>query len=443
MGADVRQGNGRTVETRKIDDLVGGGNFQTSEGSDLRMHLILSSTYLDERTAESRTAFTIPENDLAEISRTVVDFVRAEVFADQFESWEADRRQAFNSFLADQPIFAFQDPDELFEKSIPHNASSPEAFVRSLSVLRMRRENEREKQLSELVGTVVTGDRLPENFSELVATAARGIQANELTSLAHHAARRKVVLELLDRMIRRVRDTEEGTPASNHLENTLHTLLAPMRTMGTDPADIVRSSHDLWILDERLTYTAGFSSDQQLRKTVSNSPSSDRPDILLWNTGFGLAPIEEPYGNGDVDDIEPLSRVFIVELKRPGRTKYGSADLIESQIMKYVAQIRGGRIEGFGRRSIRISNDCQFYGLAIADFTPQLLENELDRWEPIDNGTGRRRSFATQNTVIDVIEWSSALKSARERNRALLSMAGLKLRANAAFDKPAPSLSDG
>jgi hypothetical protein len=78
----------------------------------------------------------------------------------------------------------------------------------------MRREQERELTLGNLVGSLVSGGNIPENFSELVQRAAKGIRTNEMTSLAHHAARRKVVLDLLDRLIRRVRDSDAGRPIS-------------------------------------------------------------------------------------------------------------------------------------------------------------------------------------------------------------------------------------
>ena len=200
-----------------------------------------------------------------------------------------------------------------------------------------------------------------------------------------------------------------------------------MRMRGDNPRTLEKSSHDLWILDERLTFTAGFSSDLQLRKVVEESTSKDRPDILLWNIGFGLAPIEEPYGDAEVDDTQPLSRIFIVELKRPGRTRYSAAESIEQQVMKYVRELNEGKIEGFGRRKIRVSKDCQFYCLVVADIDGDLKDQLFGATE-IDNGTGRRIEKSAARTVIDIVEWSHLLSSARDRNRALISMADLHLK---------------
>ncbi|MEM1149004.1 MAG: ATP-binding protein [Pseudomonadota bacterium] len=428
-------GNGRTVESRKIDDLLGINDLEHEGQDELRVHLVVGSEFLDARTAESRTAFTIPEGELSDITRSVVTSVRNGIFAEKFRDWDKQRRFAFDQFLADQPIYAFSDPDDLFENQVPPTATTPEQFVRSLSVVRMRREQERELTLGNLVGSLVTGGNVPENFSELVARAAKGIQANEMTSLAHHAARRKVVLDLLDKLIRRVRETDAGKADKHHLERTLHSLLVPMQLAGWDHETVERSSHDLWILDERLTYTAGFSSDLQLRRSMRDSESEDRPDVLVWDVGFGLGPISVPYGDDDVNELEPLQEVFVVELKKPGRKEYGPNDRVEDQLTKYIREIRAGEVESFGRRKIRVSNDCRFYCLVIADIEGQLKNGELSSWEPIDNGRGRRRELRVLNAIIDVFEWSEVLRSARDRNRALLSMAGLSLRADTAFER--------
>ena len=428
-------GNGRTVESRKIDDLLGISDLEHNGQGELRVHLVVASEFLDARTAESRTAFTIPEGELGDITRSVVTSVRNGVFSDKFREWDKQRRLAFDLFLADQPIYAFSDPDELFDKQVPATATTPEQFVRSLSVVRMRREQEREQTLGNLVGSLVPGCDIPENFSELVQRAAKGIQTNEMTSLAHHAARRKVVLDLLDKLIRRVRETDAGKADKHHLERTLHSLLVPMQMAGWDPDTVERSSHDLWILDERLTYTAGFSSDLQLRRSIKGSESEDRPDLLVWDVGFGLGPIAVPYGDDDVYELEQLQEVFIVELKKPGRTEYGPNDRLEDQLTKYIRELKAGEVESFGRRKIRVSHDCRFYCLVVADIEGQLKNGELSSWEPIDNGRGRRRELRVMNTIIDVFEWSEVLRSARDRNRALLSMAGLSLRADTAFER--------
>lgn len=441
-------GNGRTIESRKIDDLLGISQLSADGHESLALHLIVESTYLDERTAESRTAFTIPEEDLKKIVKAVVTEARKNFIADQVVEFDKMRRTTFHEFLNEQPIFAFGDAEEIFT-SLPVGATTQEAYAQALVVPRMRAEKRRETKLSELIQGLISGDKVPEDFSEIVLEAAGGVQENERTSLAHHAARRRVVLDLLDQLIRRVRMKKDGEDVY-HLEKTLHSLLVPMRTIGSDPKKWESAAHDLWIVDERLAFTSSFASDVPLKDFVVESGLEDRPDIVLWDIGFGLGPVDEAGGKTDIDDTRPLSEVFIVELKHPGRKNYGSEERIEDQVRKYAKAMMDGEVESFGKRKIKVSSDCQFHCLVVADFLGR-LGDEVSGWDPIYNGLGRQRRLGGDfsGVTIEAIEWDYMLNSARTQNRALLSAAGMQKSGKTEFSvRPSPefaahSLEDG
>lgn len=97
--------------------------------------------------------------------------------------------------------------------------------------------------------------------------------------------------------------------------------------------------------------------------------------------GLGLQPQHHslPVRGGDL--------LFIVELKHPGRTNYKPEERIEDQVRRYVANIKGGKIEGFGRRKIRVSADCKFHCLVVADFHGRLAD-EISGWDYIHNAQG-------------------------------------------------------
>lgn len=432
-------GNGRTVESRKVDDLLGITDLTHDGHEQLVLHLLVSGEFLDDRVAESRTAFTIPENVLQAVVKEAVTIARNEMISDQLTEFDRVRRGAFEQFLSNQPIFAVGSVEQLFS-TLPVGATSDEAFVKHLSIPRMRAEKHREQRLRDLVGTVVSGDKVPEDFAEVVRRAADGIHENERNSLAQHAARRRVVLDLLDALIRRVRDNPDGEDR-HHLEKTLHSLLVPMRVVSTDPRDIERSAHDLWIIDERLAFASGFASDRALRNFVAGSADKDRPDIVVWDTSFGLGSVSTQGGHDNVDDVEPLSRIFLVELKHPGRKSYGAEERISEQVVKYVRALRDGEIEGFGRKKIKITKDCQFHCFVVADFEGRLA-TEVEEWDPIYNDRGRRRQLGGvySNVVIEAVEWDFVLSTARETNRALLDAAGLQKHSLSEFEQQAAEL---
>lgn len=426
-------GNGRTVESRNVDDLVAIGPLRSDDSEDLALHILVRSVALDENVSESRTTFTLPDGELTDIVKVAVNAARAEFISDQLKEFDTARRIEFDKFLNQQPIFGYANQDDIFN-NLPANAKSPEDFVSKLAIPRFRAEQRREETLTSLVEKVVSGDEVPENFMDIVKQAAEGVHDNQRAALAHHAARRRVVLDLMDRLIRRVRETPHND--KNHVENTLHTLLVPMRVNSTNPDDEEAAAHDLWLLDERLAFASCFSSDKSLANVLSDSDSALRPDILLWDVLYGMGTVGQQGGEIEIEDTEPLSTVFIVELKHPGRTNYTPEERIEDQVRRYVANIKGGKIEGFGRRNIRVSLDCKFHCLVVADFHGRLAD-EVSGWDYIHNAQGRERRLGGDhsNVIIQAVEWDYVLASSRQANRALLDAAGLDRARTTTFKK--------
>lgn len=427
-------GNDRTVETRNIDSLVGIGPLEAQGVEDLAMHLVVRSPFLDERVAESRTSFTgIQSSLLDDIVKSAVNEAREKLIADQLMTFDKERRRNFDDFLTEQPIFGYDDREQIFA-SLPATATTREDFVSKLALPRYRMERKREERLTTIVESVVSGDAVPEDFDKIIREATEQVQENERSSLAHHAARRRVVLDLMDQLIRRLRNTKSGE--KYHLESTLHSLLVPMRVNTNDPSKREHAAHDLWLLDERLAFTSGFASDVELRHSLADEISQDRPDLFLWDQLYCLAPVEEQGGLENVDDLDEISQIFIVEFKHPGRSGYEAGESVTTQITKYVDKIKHGKIEGFGRRNIKVSDDCRFHCLLIADFEGG-LKNEIASWDPIQNKRGRERQLRGDfdGVVIQAFEWDYVLKSAMTSNRALLDAAGLTRRGQTKFEK--------
>src|SRR5262249_50335297 len=157
----------------------------------------------------------------------------------------------------------------------------------------------------------------------------------------------------------------------HYLEKTLHSFICPMGIRGDDPAEVKNRAHELWIVDERLAFTRAFSSDKRFDAIMANGGSADRPDLLVWNLAYGLGVTE----TDSVDTSEPLRTMMIVEFKRPGREDYKEADdQIETQIVKYLGQLRGGELESFDRARIRVAEDCVFYCYVVADIVGDLKQ---------------------------------------------------------------------
>ena len=428
--------NGRTVETRKVDGLLGVTDLERDMEKDLVFHGCVSGEYLDLRVNEGRTAFNLTEKTLNEISRGCMEQVRTKLLPAQVEAYVEKRRENYQSFVTRYPTFGFDD-DETQLQRVPFHATTAEDFAAGLVKYQIRREEERQKALQALIDTLDLQD-IPANFDKTVSDAARGIQASEQLALAQHVVRRKLALELLEKLIRRLR-TRKDKDDDHYLEKTLHSFICPMGIRGDNPVEVKGRAHELWIVDERLAFTRAFSSDKRLDAIMTAGGSADRPDLLVWDLAYGLGVTE----SDSVDVSEPLRTMMIVEFKRPGREDYKEAeDQIEAQIVKYLGQLRGGELESFDRARIRVAPDCVFHCYVVADIIGD-LEQQLSNWETTANGQGRIRPLKNHyRGSIEVIQWQDLVNDAWMRNRATLHAAGLSrskptlIKAPAVFVEP-------
>lgn len=414
--------NSRTVETRKVDNLLGIVNLERDGESNLAFHGCVSGEYLDLRVNEGRTAFNLPEKTLKDISRACMEIVRERLLPEQVKVYVEKRRDDYVDFVERYPTFGFDD-DETQLGRVPFHASSAEDFASGLIKYQIRREEQRQESLQTLIDALDLED-VPFSYEASVAKAAHDIQTSERLALAQHVVRRKLALELLDKLIRRIR-SRDGHEDDFHLERTLHSFICPMSVKGDDATEIKSRAHDLWVIDERLAFTRAFSSDKRLDAIMAEGGSSDRPDLLVWDLAYGLG-ATDTVDPDTVDVTEPLRTVMVVEFKKPGRTLYRKAeDQVEQQITKYLAQMKGGEIETFDRARVRVADDCIYYCYVVADIVGD-LEQQLSAWDTTSNGKGRIRPLRGQYSgQIEVIQWQDLVNDAWMRNRATLHAAGL------------------
>jgi hypothetical protein len=415
-------GNGRTVETRKVDNLLGVTNLERDRETELVFHGCVTGEYLDVRVNEGRTGFNLPEKTLNQISRGCMTEVRKTLLPAQVEAYAKVRKQHYQSFVSRYPTFGFDDDETQLER-VPFHATTAEEFAAGLVKYQIRREEDRQDALQSLIDALDLED-VPANFDQTVIDAARGIQASEQLALAQHVVRRKLALELLEKLIKRIR-ARDGKPDDHHLEKTLHSFICPMGIRGDNPKEVKSRAHELWIVDERLAFTRAFASDKRLDAILAKGGSADRPDLLVWNLAYGLG-VTESSEQESVDVSEPLRTVMIVEFKKPGRTSYPAAeDQIENQITKYLAQLQGGEIETFDRAGVRVASDCIFHCYVVADIVGD-LKQQLSNWETTANGQGRIRPLKNQyRGSIEVIQWQDLVNDAWMRNNSTLRAAGL------------------
>jgi len=181
--------DGRTVETRKVDGLIGLGPISNESATDLCLHVCVDSPYLNARVNEGRTAFNIPESELKKITREVVEKVKSAFIHEQISDYKIARAENYRDFIASYPIYDYADPEIQLDK-VPFGANSPEEFAAGLVKDQVRQEEDRKKTLQAIVAEISEGEFESADFSETIIKVAEELQQSEKLSLAQHVVRR-------------------------------------------------------------------------------------------------------------------------------------------------------------------------------------------------------------------------------------------------------------
>ncbi|USP01759.1 ATP-binding protein [Bartonella taylorii] len=398
----------RTVTTESIDNLIGFGKFGTQK---LVYHGCISGQYLDDRVNQERTHFSFKNSILKDILRAVANNITQSVLAPENEEYERKRLNTLKKFCKTHPSYRFESYEKLLE-TLPKAAKNTEGFVKTLAIHKLRREKKQNKRIEEIYREITEGNANTDSFSQKVSELAREVKDEETRQLAEYVIRRKVILKILEGLIIELKKNVNGQEVP-HLEKTLHKLICPMRVRGDDPESQENLTHDLWIIDERLTFTKYFASDVPINQIIQDSTEKSRPDLLCYNQLYALG-LE---GRLDAD----LDRLMLVEFKRPGQKKYKAGYTPMEQINKYLNKLKGKSIKTFDNKKIKISEQCVFYCYIIADIEGE-LKTQTSTWQKTANGRGRTNLLQGDfRGSVEIIEWNDLLQDAKLRNEAFIS----------------------
>lgn len=415
-------GNNRIVKDTDIDTFMGKTEaYENASGQRVKFRSILSSPILDKSVNQERTDFT---GDCAGLKGKDV----IEMFQDDLREFlqipltdlREEQKRIIKNVIRMYPSIQEGSVDDMVESLAAegYGVGDEKTIFRKFSHKRFIRDKKRNEEISNLISKIDTGNYKPEDILGEIEDIQKATRDEERKSLAEYVTRRRVVLRLLKNAIRYIRQIPEGTDSDYQQENVLHNLICPMRETGVGE-NKASFAHDLWIVDERLTFSQFVASDVPLRRIVEDTPDSSRPDIAIFQNIFSFSP--------DDPEKKALSRVLIVEFKRPGRTSYGAEEDPVFQVMDYIDKFKEKKIRTDDGRPVSIPPHCIFNCFIIADSC-----EKLDKWTrdfvPAPDGMSKFKdlpSASGYNGSIELIGWSRLLDDAEMRNRPFFEKLGI------------------
>jgi hypothetical protein len=254
----------------------------------------------------------------------------------------------------------------------------------------------------------VTALLASESSEDLTAKAAELVSLVSESSkneLAHYVTLRKQVLELFKRSL------ELDSTGTHQSEAAVHSVIFPTRS---DDQSTSYEDHNLWILDERLTFTNYVASDLPL-----DGAHSQRPDIIAFDQRVAFRA-----------ENEASNPVTIFEFKRPRRDDFVNPSSKEDpvqQIIRYVNSMRAGKYQTPKGRDIHVSQTTPFYGYVVCDLTAKVKDwlREEKNFTPMPDNLGWFNWFGNINLYVEVLSWDKMLRDAEMRNRVFFHKLGI------------------
>lgn len=403
---------------------------------DMRYLVLVSSNYLNGKDCDTRGDLSIIKREDFRKSDELFSIGKKEILFEDIEDNVDDiinriypeintkSQEKLSKINEIKNLFLFN--DEVLENlSISLNDSEDriiEKLHNAESKISAKRDAEIFNQMNSLKNLNPADKNFDSNLTSTIEKLTKEIPIQNRTALTHYVARRKIILELFQKVLNR-KLLVQNDGSRNNDEQLLHNIL--FQQSATNP-----NSSDLWLINEDFIYFKG-TSEKQLSKLEINGEKvfkakfTEEEDRYLLSLGENRT-IKRP----DVLLFPEEGKCIIIEFKTP-----------EANVSEHLTQIDlyASLIRNYTEDKFQITT---FYGYLIGEsIEPRDVMGRVSRYEysyhfdylfrPSENVNGfddrKNGSIYTE-----VIKYSTLLQRAKKRNEIFIEK--LKINDNFEFD---------
>ena len=365
----------------------------------------LAGEYLDATVNTERSDFNFEDRPLLntatepEIIATAIGFIRLYLHDDLSKVADEKRQQIDSLVQSKRPIYRLllnRNPS-LYDE-IPAGLSE-EKLDLELYKHQQKWELETAEKRIDIEAKVKEDATSDPSFQALFDEYCQSITDLSRASLAEYVAKRKAVIDLLNEAIEA---DEEGEYSR---ESRIHKIICPMQTTSDE---IKLDDMNLWLIDDRLAYHHFLASDKVISSIpLLESTIGKRMDLAVFDAALSYT--------ADPDNINSIT---IVELKRPQRNDSDNDPVW--QVLKYVRDIKAGRIKKANGRDFGNMDNVSFYCYVVGDLTQSMRDSAArSGLTKSQDKEGYFGYIPEYGAYVEVISYDKLVKDAKQRNRAL------------------------
>jgi hypothetical protein len=399
--------NNRGVKSVGIGNLIGTSTHFDEDDKKFFYSAYISSPYLDEHVNISRTDFDIPENSqqmsindcpisISDIKNAITD--KSKKFLSEFIEILSERKQEIvsnhvsniNPTLRAVPNYC----PEIFDEIEPN--SSEEKIDEILYRYKGKTEYKIRKRSENLLKTQATSiEEIQEEYESL----CNQLEDFQKDQLAGYIIFRKMIIDLLDKKI------ELNASGKYSNEDIIHDIIFP-RKSSSDELNF--KDHNMWLIDERLTFHAFATSDNRLCDSVA-SESQERPDIITF---------------AEIDEDKTARAVSIIEFKKPQRLKFDEDPT--RQLYRYIRKVKENKVLLPNGRNLYVNETTRFYCYAVCDLNNNIREfAENNNYAMLKGERGFYIYNRNLNAHTEIIAYDKIVSDVKQRHKMFFEKLGL------------------
>ncbi|MBR9860962.1 hypothetical protein GYB22_09480 [bacterium] len=384
-------------------------NFLTDmDGKPFSIAVYVEGDYLNDQVNEERTTINFSKGEIDypketsqdELRSAITEIVQSE-FQTQIQKLSEHRLSKVREFVSQHPRYKQllkYKPEQL--RKVPSTLSE-EKMELELFKIQQELELEVKKETKHVLQFIDDKDDKEEFIQSHRDLYSKIIEVGN-SKLSEYVIHRKLVLDLFEKLLKR-----------KATERAVHNLVFPLQVLSDE---IGFEDHNLWMLDEKLSYHKYLASDKSFKKiTEITSESKDRPDIIIFNRPFVFA-----------NDSKPYKSIVLIEFKRPMRDDYTDKENPITQINRYAREIIEGEAKDKDEREFDLNDNTPIYAYIVCDLTKKLRSFAKDSgYKLLPSGDGYFSFNDNYNMYIEILSFDKVLNDSKERNRVLFEKLNL------------------
>lgn len=420
-------GHNRKVKGKRIDKIFPLFASPIEEDEQSYFYTVyVVSTYLDSLVNMSRNEFNFPKikgsgeqesnelkfsEDLKLIVEKDIDVATVAVIKEIFPEIVQERietvKRKVESFLTSDDGLEYRhlNYDDSFLTSIPNDVDEKDLDAH-FHEYQFKKSKEAKKKREKLFKRDYSNK---DDYKDLLREVVENATQEGYSRLAQYIAHRKTVINLLDKYLQwceKHNNYEE--------ESVLHNLIY---TMGGDQDTIPYDKHNLWLLDDRLTFHRFIYSDKQIKDHVPAEGSESRKET-------DLAIYDIPYYYGERNEYSEINSIVIFEFKRPNRSI--TFEEFSKQMGDQILGVLEGKLKDYNKSNVLVKPNTPIFYYYVVDANAYVSMSARASLAGFTETPYNSMMRMANNVYIEIIPYQTILTNARRRNKIFFKKLGIE-----------------